>query len=675
MDRRSWLWRRKSSDKSPGETESSGSVSSHSERYSDDQEVSKSSPNHAQSPEVSSNITGCEDNDTVKCLAEKLSAALLKIRAKEDLAKQHAKVAEEAVSGWEKAEKEVLSLKQQLETAVQKNTVLEDRISHLDGALKECVRQLRQSREEQEQRIQDAMGKKNNGWESEKFELESKIVELEAQLEAAKEVSASVRQLRQSREEQEERIQDEIIKKTNEWESEKFELQSQIIELEAQLETAKEVSSSFCRDLQMKIQAIEKENTVLKFQLHAKSEELNIRTLVGELSTRSAEAASKQHLESIKKVAKLEAECRRLRAMARKASSNDNKPFTNSVYVESLTDSQSDSGERLLALDNEPSCSDSWASALIAELDQFKTVGRNPTVSAVEIDLMDDFLEMEKLAASSEADHRSHLIDHVPAIVDTEDSLSRAKINDLLQRISELEEKIAKIENEKADMEILLTKTQDRLEHTCKQLEEGEVKVADLQRQLQLSNSLNQEMENAADAAEAKKKLLEFQVESADSEVQCLREKIGFLEGNIEEERVVSAELRLKCLKLENELLKRNQEAENQRAVVLNGELKIKQEKELAIAAGKFAECQKTIASLGHQLRSLGSLEDLMIQDEKTTLGEVSLVHINEGKGKLSLYNFSESTNDPTSLLNGKDTHYPLPESSSSFSGFGKSLA
>lgn len=39
MDRRSWLWRRKSSEKSPGETESSGSISSLSERFSDDQAV------------------------------------------------------------------------------------------------------------------------------------------------------------------------------------------------------------------------------------------------------------------------------------------------------------------------------------------------------------------------------------------------------------------------------------------------------------------------------------------------------------------------------------------------------------------------------------------------------------------------------------------------------------
>lgn len=37
MEKRKWLWKRKSSERSPGETESSGSVSSHSERFSDEQ--------------------------------------------------------------------------------------------------------------------------------------------------------------------------------------------------------------------------------------------------------------------------------------------------------------------------------------------------------------------------------------------------------------------------------------------------------------------------------------------------------------------------------------------------------------------------------------------------------------------------------------------------------------
>lgn len=42
------------------------------------------------------------------------------------------------------------------------------------------------------------------------------------------------------------------------------------------------------------------------------------------------------------------------------------------------------------------------------------------------------------------------------------------------------------------------------------------------------------------------------------------------------------------------------------------GEQKVKQE-DLAVAADKLAECQKTIASLGRQLQSLATLEDFFI--------------------------------------------------------------
>lgn len=66
------------------------------------QEAFKASPNNnAQSPEVSSKASAnCEDvNDSIKRLTEKLSAALVNVSAKEDLVKQHAKVAEEAIAG------------------------------------------------------------------------------------------------------------------------------------------------------------------------------------------------------------------------------------------------------------------------------------------------------------------------------------------------------------------------------------------------------------------------------------------------------------------------------------------------------------------------------------------------------------------------------------------------
>lgn len=76
------------------------------------QEAIKGSPDHnTQSPEVSSKAVARSEvidesspkiddaNDTVKILTERLSAALVNVSAKEDLVKQHAKVAEEAVAG------------------------------------------------------------------------------------------------------------------------------------------------------------------------------------------------------------------------------------------------------------------------------------------------------------------------------------------------------------------------------------------------------------------------------------------------------------------------------------------------------------------------------------------------------------------------------------------------
>lgn len=67
------------------------------------QEASRGSPNHSQSPEISSNLAGSKVQDTVKNLTEKLSAALSNISAKDALVKQHAKVAEEAVTGNDSA--------------------------------------------------------------------------------------------------------------------------------------------------------------------------------------------------------------------------------------------------------------------------------------------------------------------------------------------------------------------------------------------------------------------------------------------------------------------------------------------------------------------------------------------------------------------------------------------
>ncbi|KAH6833391.1 hypothetical protein C2S53_009075 [Perilla frutescens var. hirtella] len=616
MDRRSWLWRRKSSEKSPtGETESSGSVSSHSERFSDDQTLSN---HNIQSPEVTSKAAPNDElNDTVKILSEKLSEALHNIRVKEDLVKQHAKVAEEAVSGWEKAENEVLVLKKQNDALAHKNSILEERIGHLDGALKECLRQLRQTREDQEEKIYEAIANRSSEWESKKSELEKQLSDLHNQLQNAKS------------------------------------------------------DANVLADVRSKVEAAEKENSILKLKLLSKDEELELMISERDLSTNAAETASKQHLDSIKKVAKLEAECRRLKSLIRKTTiPNDHQSVTtSSVYVESFTDSHSDNGERVVFMENdncrisglelmdsEPCYPDSLAYALRKDREQSKherTLGRSLIVPSVEIDLMDDFLEMERLAALPEADSGSR----PGSRIDGEESILRDELDAMIKRATELEDSLKKITAEKVCLEIVLDEYQINLMASENQLKQREVAVVDLKAQLVLADEANRdalkqvECSNAKlkdltkllDEAEGKmikvedklsevnelKSILELQLEDAnlkkaesesklkaiELELKTVRSSISTLEKEAEKEKKHSREAVAKCEALEAEISRMKSNSEWQRSAIIE-EFRFNQDKELEVAASKFSECQKTIASLGRQLKSLATFEDFLIDSE-----------------------------------------------------------
>ncbi|XP_057416646.1 filament-like plant protein 3 [Lotus japonicus] len=590
MDRRSWLWRRKSSEKSPGETESSGSMSSLSERFSDDQTVY--SAQATQSPEVTSKAALNEEEVTdVKILTDKLAAALLNISAKEDLVNQHSKVAEEAVSGWEKAENEVVSLKQQLDASRQKNSILEDRVSHLDGALKECMRQLRQARESLDQKFHEAAANNSHDWESKRSELEGKVAELEAQLQASK---------------------------------------------------ADASAASIRSDLHQKLEAVEKENLGLKLELQSRLEELEFRIVERDLSAQAAETASKQHLESVKKVAKLEAECRRLKATSRKTFSvNDHRSLTvSSAYVESFTDSMSDSRE----MDEcEPSHSDSW------ELDQFKNEkasGKFHMAPSTEINLMDDFLEMERLASLPDSGSGSRFVGEGAASDQSnvgQDTM-KAEVEAMVQKNAELEKKLENMEADKLEMEMIFSECQMQLETSENQIRAAELKVAELQTQLSLANKSNQELyeelketKTNREMVESKLKLTQTDVEELISQIHSFEEEIQkeralssenlikrrMLEDDLEKERTLSAENSIKSRKLEDELSRMKHEAQVQQETNtllkegVDQDLKLKQEKEFALASSKFAECQKTIASLGKQLKSLATLEDFLLDSDK----------------------------------------------------------
>ncbi|KAL5072155.1 hypothetical protein RYX36_023042 [Vicia faba] len=299
MDRR-WPWKKKSSDKTvldkvAAELDSAGVSNQES------QDVYKK-PNYVQiSVESYSHLTGLEEQvksyeekvetleDEIAELNEKLSAANTEINTKEGLVKQHAKVAEDAVSGWEKAEAEALALKNHLESVTLSKLTAEDQASQLDGALKECMRQIRNLKEEHELKIQDVVLAKTKQLDKIKGEFEARIRNFEQELLRSAADNAALSRSLQER-------SNMLVK-----------LSEEKAHAEAEIEHHKS-----------NVESCEREINSLKYELHVISKELEIRNEEKNMSMRSAEAANKQHAEGVKKIAKLEAECQRLRGLVRK---------------------------------------------------------------------------------------------------------------------------------------------------------------------------------------------------------------------------------------------------------------------------------------------------------------------------------------------------------------------
>ncbi|KAK4429359.1 Filament-like plant protein 4 [Sesamum alatum] len=310
MDKRSWPWKKKSSEKQAAAEKVAASASESSTAASDVgaaqvdkvKQDNNKKPKYVQiSMESYTHLTELEDQvksyeeqvqtleDEVKELNEKLSEANSEMTNKENLVKQHAKVAEEAVSGWEKAEAEAAALKNHLESVTLLKLTAEDRAAHLDGALKECMRQIRNLKEEHEQKLHEVVLNKTKLFEKMKLELEAKIANLDQELlRSAAENAALSRSLQ-----------------------ERSNMLIQLSEDKSQAEAEIE-------RLKSNIESCEKEVNSLKYELHIARKEVEIRNEEKNMSVRSAEVANKQHLEGVKKIAKLEAECQRLRGLVRK---------------------------------------------------------------------------------------------------------------------------------------------------------------------------------------------------------------------------------------------------------------------------------------------------------------------------------------------------------------------
>ncbi|XP_052196488.1 filament-like plant protein 4 [Diospyros lotus] len=456
MDHKTWLWKKKSTEKAI---------------VADKVNIS----HKGNGEEIQTLLNDkAELERNLKTLNEELSSAISECNAKDYLVETHAKMAQEALSAWEKAEAETTLLKQELSEIMQQRVAGEERLTHLDMALKECMQQLRFVREEQEQRIHDAMVKTTREFEKARSVLEERLANANKRL--AK-LGAENTQLSKALLTKEKTI--EIIN-----------------ERRAQAE------ADF-NALMTRLESTKKENSSLKYEVRVLEKELEIRNEEREFNRRTTDVVQKQQQESAKKIAKLESECQRLRVLVRKrlpgpaalarmnnevemlvrypsetrreklnhspascmnfaVDSTPDAPSkrTNHLYEQlyameaenrhlkealskkanelqffrtmyARTASKLSQGEAQLGQivtetardipvqnelsiasmsdmgsDDKVSCAESWASALISELEHFRNgkqmhTPSQGTAGASEIDLMDDFLEMEKLATVS----------------------------------------------------------------------------------------------------------------------------------------------------------------------------------------------------------------------------------------------------------------------------------
>ncbi|XP_022745965.1 filament-like plant protein 7 isoform X2 [Durio zibethinus] len=240
MDHKTWLWRKKSSEKTIVAT--------------DKFDISlKRIDEEVQMPPVQ----GGRDR-IVKNLNEKLASVLLDCHEKDDLVTKNVKMAPEANAGWEKSEADAIFLKKELDEALRQGKLANEKLTHSDAALKECMQQLNFVRQEQETRIRDA-----------------------------------------------------VVKTSSEFEKAQKALQDKLAETYRKLEELATENSRLSKALLVKEKLIEDQ------QKH-KSQELEIRNEEMDYNRRSADLAHKQHLDSIKKITKLEVECQKLRLLLQK---------------------------------------------------------------------------------------------------------------------------------------------------------------------------------------------------------------------------------------------------------------------------------------------------------------------------------------------------------------------
>lgn len=270
MDQKTWLWRKRSSEKTIiANGKADCDVKGKEEVLPNEKEIAL--------------------EESVKILNEKLAFLTTECNAKEELLQNHAKMAEEAMAAHKKVEAEVLHLRNELDEALKQKLAANDRLGNLNAALKDCMQQLNVVREEQEQRVNDAIMRTSKEFEKAHKKLEEKFSEANKKL---ANFTAENSHLSEAIQVKESLIEDLRIRRS---------------QVEAEFDA-----------LMARLDSVEKENAFLRYEFRVLEKDLDSRNEEIEFTRRFADASQKHYLESMNKVKKLETECQRLRVMVRK---------------------------------------------------------------------------------------------------------------------------------------------------------------------------------------------------------------------------------------------------------------------------------------------------------------------------------------------------------------------
>ncbi|KAL7585700.1 hypothetical protein Lser_V15G45827 [Lactuca serriola] len=547
MDQKTWSWRKRSVHKSVDSEAGISIKGNEEERIQYDKEAAL--------------------ERTVKNLHEKIASLLCECNSKDALISEHAKTAQEAITDRDKVVEELALRNQELESIIKQKLEANERLVHLNSALKDYRQQLTSLKEEQDQKmVNESMEELKRA----NKRLEDKVNESNKDL-----ADLTVQNARLSNTLM---IKDELIEDIS------HQMSQATIEF---------------NDLITRLDSIEKENGILKYEYRVLEREL-------EVQTRCADVASGQQRESMKRAAKLESECQKLRLLVK-------KQITGSG-LEGLDKRMGFLINRLYEVEEE----NKILKEIIRKKDdeisilqsQSNRMGQSQRlmIGDTDMSLMDDFVEMEKLAivtsdtsnldsvgkeiVSCDASNLVHVAsgDWLTSIVNLITEQTRVSERSFDQVLNEIRKSLQCDDSVSGYITWKSPEPERGIPEVETELERVKESKAIIEEQLENQKLVNED--------------LDHQISVARYEINEANQKISSLKVELEDRCHCCEELEATCLELQLQLASlSDNDTEN---------VEVKQEAkplqtglEITAASAKLAECQETIFSIGRQLKAL----------------------------------------------------------------------